>query len=588
MKTIYICMETGCVAKGSNKVFQALEAGIKKNRLQVEIKPTGCQGLCQEGPLLQIMPDDITYTRVKPEDVNEIITETLQNDRLIGRLLHLDKQKKEKLKNKSDWSFYQKQKGIILPLMAKLNKHSLQDYLDIGGYEALRKTLKHKPEEIVDEVLQSGLRGRGGGGFPTGKKWLSVAKQTNFPKYIICNGDEGDPGAFMDRSTMEGLPHLVLEGMIIGAYAIGAKTGYIYVRDEYPTAVENLKLAIKKAKEANFLGKNILDSGFDFDIIIKRGAGAFVCGESSALMRSIEGKIGEPTEKYVHASEKGLFGKPTVLNNVETLANIPYIITNGATKYKKLGTEKSPGTKIFSLVGKVVNTGLIEVEMGTTLKEIIYDIGGGIANNRKLKAVQTGGPSGGCIKAENIDAPIDFDSLSALGSIMGSGGMIIMDDTTCMVEIARYFINFLMEESCGKCTPCREGLLQTNKILERITQGKGKLADLETLRMLCDYIKDSALCGLGKSAVNPVLSTLNNFEDEFYEHIVNKRCPAGVCKTLTHFFINNETCIACGLCMKNCPVNAITLNNKKYLIDHEVCIKCGICRDNCPVNAITT
>ncbi len=588
MKTIYICMETGCVAKGSNKVFQALEKGIKKNNLQVEIKPTGCQGLCQEGPLLQIMPDNITYIRVKPEDVSEIITETLQNDRIIERLLHLDKQKKEKLKNKSDWSFYQKQKGIILPMMAKINKHSLQDYLDIGGYQALRKTLKHKPEEIVDEVLQSGLRGRGGAGFPTGKKWHAVAKQTNFPKYIVCNGDEGDPGAFMDRSIMEGLPHLVLEGMIIGAYAIGAKKGYIYVREEYPTAVENLKLAINKAKKANFLGKNILDSGFDFDIIIKRGAGAFVCGESSALMRSIEGKIGEPTEKYIHASEKGLFGQPTVLNNVETFANIPYIITHGATKYKKLGTEKSPGTKIFSLVGNVVNTGLIEVEMGTTLREIIYDIGGGIANNRKLKAVQTGGPSGGCIKAENIDTPIDFDSLSALGSIMGSGGMIIMDDTTCMVEIARYFINFLMEESCGKCTPCREGLLQINKILERITQGNGKLADLETLRMLCDYIKDSALCGLGKSAVNPVLSTLNNFEDEYCDHIINKRCPAGVCKTLTHFFINQETCIACGVCMKNCPVNAITLNNKNYLIEQEVCIKCGICRDNCPVNAITT
>lgn len=392
----------------------------------------------------------------------------------------------------------------------------------------------------------------------------------------------------MDRSIMEGLPHLVIEGMIIGAYAIGAKTGYIYVREEYPTAVENLQMAIEKAKEHNLLGNDILRSGFDFDIHIKRGAGAFVCGESSALMRSIEGKIGEPTEKYIHASEKGLWGKPTVLNNVETFSNIPYIISNGAEEYKKLGTEKSPGTKIFSLVGKVINTGLIEVEMGTTLREIIYEIGEGIPKNRQLKAVQTGGPSGGCIKAEDIDTPIDFDSLSALGSIMGSGGMIVMDDTTCMVEIARYFIKFLMEESCGKCTPCREGLLQINRILENITEGKGSIKDIETLRKLCSYIKDSALCGLGKSAVNPVLSALNNFEDEFVEHIINKRCPAGVCKALTLFTINHEKCISCGICMKNCPVEAIKLENDDYIILENKCVKCGICRNNCPVNAITT
>lgn len=588
MKTIYICMETGCVAKGSDKIFNALESGIKKHNLPVTIKPTGCQGLCQEGPLLQIMPDNISYIRVTPEDVDEIITETLMNNRIINRLLHLDKQKKEKLVHKDEWSFYKNQRGIILPLMSKINKHSLEDYLEIGGYDALKKALQQTPEAIVDEVLQSGLRGRGGGGFPTGRKWSSVARQSSTPHYIVCNGDEGDPGAFMDRSIMEGLPHLVLEGMIIGAYGIGAHTGYIYVREEYPTAVENLQLAISKAKEANLLGNDILGSGFDLEIIIKRGAGAFVCGESSALMHSIEGKIGEPTEKYIHASERGLFGKPTVLNNVETFATIPYIIQNGASAFKQLGTEKSPGTKIFSLVGKVENTGLIEVEMGTTLREIIYNIGDGIAKKRKLKAVQTGGPSGGCITAENIDTPTDFDSLAKLGSIMGSGGMIVMDDTTCMVEIARYFTEFLMEESCGKCTPCREGLLQIHTILTNITQGNATLQDLDTLRMLCDYIKDSALCGLGKSAVNPVLSTLDNFGDEYREHIINKRCPAGVCKALTTFTIDQTICISCGLCKKNCPADTISVDNKKYHINQDACIKCGICRDSCPVNAISS
>lgn len=588
MKTIYICLETGCIAKGSQKVFDNLKAIADEKKIVVKIKPTGCQGLCQEGPLVHIEPDNITYIKVKPDDAMEIMDKTIINGEVIEQLLHHEQSTGSKQISKEDWAFYKKQQRIILENIGNIDKHSLKDYLDIGGYQALSKALGKKPQAIIEEVKKSGLRGRGGGGFSTGRKWSSVAQTEIFPKYIICNGDEGDPGAFMDRSIMEGLPHLVLEGMIIGAYAVGAKEGYIYVREEYPTAVENLNRAIIAAKENNYLGTNILNSGFDLDIHIKRGAGAFVCGESSALMRSVEGKIGEPTEKYIHASEKGLFNKPTVLNNVETYANIPWIINNGSKAYTDMGTEKSSGTKIFSLVGKVKNTGLIEVEMGTTLREIIYDIGGGIKNNRALKAVQTGGPSGGCIKADRIDTPIDFDSLSALGSIMGSGGMIVMDDTTCMVEIARYFIAFLMEESCGKCTPCREGLIQVNRILEEITKGKGKLEDLDTLRMLCEYIKDSALCGLGKSAVNPVISTLDNFEDEYREHILNKRCRAGVCRALTTFTIHNSICKKCGLCMQRCPVNAITKKDNKFKINPERCTRCGICREICPVNAISS
>ncbi len=586
MKTIYICLETGCVAKGSQKVYEKLKAIASDQNIQVKIKPTGCQGLCQEGPLVHIEPDNISYTKVKPDDAMDIINQTIIEGKPVERLLHFESSAGKKLESKNEWDFYRKQHRLVLKEIGNVDKHSMDDYIEIGGYTALSRALTMKPQQILDEIKISGLRGRGGGGFSTGRKWSSVAKTDIYPKYIICNGDEGDPGAFMDRSIMEGLPHLVLEGMIIGAYAVGAKEGYIYVREEYPTAVENLLMAIEAAKKNGFLGTNILKSGFDLDIHIKKGAGAFVCGESSALMRSVEGKIGEPTEKYIHASEKGLFDKPTVLNNVETYANIPWIINNGSSKYKKLGTEKSPGTKVFSLVGKVKDTGLIEVEMGTTLREIIYDIGGGIKDNRPLKAVQTGGPSGGCIKAENIDTPIDFDSLSALGSIMGSGGRIVMDDTTCMVEIARYFIAFLMEESCGKCTPCREGLIQVNRILEKITCGNGKLDDISTLRMLCDYIKDSALCGLGKSAVNPVLSTLDNFEDEYVEHIVNKRCRAGVCKNLTTFVIDNSICRKCGLCMKKCPVHAIKFEDDTYKIDSDICTRCGICRDICPTNAI--
>ena len=586
MKTIFVCLETGCIAKGSKEVFSELEKQIKARKIEVVLKPTGCMGLCQEGPLVHIMPDDITYTKVRKEDVSDIIEITIINNQPVERLIHLDKQLKKKVASKTNWSFFKKQTPLVLKKMGLIDKHSIEDYIETGGYQSLKKALEMQPIAIVNEVLNSGLRGRGGGGFPTGRKWLSVANQDNYPKYIICNGDEGDPGAFMDRSIMEGLPHQVIEGMIIAGYAVGANTGYIYVREEYPSAVNNLKYAIEKAKANNLLGNDIAGSGFDFEIFIKRGAGAFVCGESSALIKSVEGKIGEPCEKYIHAAEKGLFNKPTILNNVETFANIPYIISDGAESFKKMGTEKSPGTKIFSLVGKVVNTGLIEVEMGTTLREIIYDIGGGIPKNRKLKAVQTGGPSGGCIKADNIDTAIDFDSLSALGSIMGSGGMIVMDDTTCMVEIARYFINFLMEESCGKCTPCREGLIHVNNILTRITLGEGKLSDIADLKMLCEYIKDSALCGLGKSAVNPVLSTLNNFEDEYIEHIINHRCPAGICKKLTTFSIDQEICRNCGLCMQKCPFNAINLIDNQYYIDELICTKCGICRSVCPANAI--
>lgn len=586
MKTIYICLETGCIAKGSQQIYDNMLKIAKDQNLDIEIKPTGCQGLCQEGPLVHIEPDNITYTKVKPDDAQDIIIQTIMKNKSVERLLHYDRLEQKKLRSKKDWSFYNRQKKIVLENIGSIDKHSLNDYLAIGGYQALAKALALEPDQIIDEIKKSGLRGRGGGGFATGRKWASVAETESDQKYIICNGDEGDPGAFMDRSIMEGLPHRVLEGIIIGAYAVGANEGYIYVRDEYPTAVENLHRAIAAAKKNNYLGTNILSSGFNLEIYIKRGAGAFVCGESSALMRSVEGKIGEPTEKYIHASEKGLFNQPTVLNNVETFANIPWIINYGYKAFNKIGTNKSPGTKIFSLVGNVNNTGLIEVEMGTTLREIIFNIGGGIPQGRALKAVQTGGPSGGCIKASNIDTPIDFDSLSSLGSIMGSGGMIVMDDTTCMVEIARYFIAFLMEESCGKCTPCREGLIQVNRILENITQGKGKLEDLDTLRMLCDYIKDSALCGLGKSAINPVLSTLNNFEDEYKEHIIEKRCRAGICKSLTTFTIDKTLCRKCGLCMQRCPVNAIIKEDDLFIINPNKCTRCGICRGICPVKAI--
>ena len=580
-KLFLLCGDIGCSGNGSQKIYD------KFQELQedwFEVRFTGCQGFCAVGPVLEVQPGKIFYQHVKTSDVTEIL-ESTKNDEIVERLLYKHPETKQSCVNVGEVPFYQKQKKIVLRTNGQVRPESIDDYIALGGYDGLRKALTMQPENIVEEVVQSGLRGRGGGGFLTGRKWKSVSHADTEIKYIICNGDEGDPGAFMDRSLMQGTPHTVLEGMIIGAYAIGAHQGFIYVRDEYPMAVKNLQKGIEDARAKGFLGNNVLDSGFDFEITIKRGAGAFVCGESSALMRSIEGKIGEPNEKYIHASERGLWGKPTVLNNVETFANIPYIILNGAENYRKLGTDGSPGTKVFCLVGKVRNAGLIEVEMGTTLRQVIFDIGGGIVKDRPFKAVQTGGPSGGCIPAQYLDTRIDFDSLTELGSMMGSGGMIVMDDCDCMVEVARYFTKFLVEESCGKCAPCREGLIHINRILERITLGKGKPDDLEKLEELGEYIATSSLCGLGKSAPNPLLSTIRYFKEEYREHIENKHCPAGVCKPLTRFEIAQEKCTKCGACSRVCPVEAISQNGN-FSINQEKCIQCGECRAVCNFNAI--
>lgn len=582
MKTLFLlCGDIGCLGYGSQEVYETF---LKLQEDWFEVRFTGCQGFCAVGPVLQVQPGNIFYQKVKPSDVKDII-EAAKQDRLIERLLYKIPETQKTCVKVHEVPFYAKQKKIVLQTNGQVTPECLDDYIALGGYDGLKKALTMKPGELIAEIIQSGLRGRGGGGFPTGRKWKSVFDAKETPKYIICNGDEGDPGAFMDRSVMQGTPHVVLEGMIIGAYAIGAHQGYIYVRDEYPMAVKNLQKGIEAARVKGFLGENILDSGFNFDMTIKRGAGAFVCGESSALMRSIEGKIGEPNEKYVHASERGVWGKPTVLNNVETFANVPYIILNGAKNFRKMGTEGSPGTKVFSLVGKVKNAGLIEVEMGITLREIIFDIGGGMIANRPFKAVQTGGPSGGCIPAEYLDTSIDFDSLTALGSMMGSGGMIVMDDWDCMVEVARYFTKFLIEESCGKCTPCREGLIHVHKILERIVTGAGKQEDIEKLHALGDYIANSSLCGLGKTAPNPLLSTLRYFKDEYLEHIKNNRCPAGVCKALTTFEIDQEACTKCGACFRACPVSAIEQNDG-YIIIQEKCITCGECRAVCQFDAV--
>ncbi|PIE32091.1 NADH-quinone oxidoreductase subunit J/K [candidate division KSB3 bacterium] len=582
MKTILlVCGDIGCSGYGSQAIFERFQ---ELQEDWFEIRLTGCQGFCAVGPVLEVRPGNIFYQHVQVEDVEEIL-EASKKGRIVSRLLYRDPETKQPVQRVSDVPFYRKQKKIVLRTNGQVAPDNITHYLEFGGYEAWKKALTMSPESLVELVERSGLRGRGGGGFATGRKWRSVFKTQADQKYIICNGDEGDPGAFMDRSLMQGTPHAILEGIMIGAYAIGANQGYIYVRDEYPMAVKNLQHALEDARKLGFLGTNILDLGFDFDITIKRGAGAFVCGESSALMRSIEGKIGEPNEKYIHASEHGLWGKPTVLNNVETFANIPYIILEGAEAFRQLGTKGSPGTKVFCLVGKIQNAGLIEVEMGTTLREIIFNIGGGIPRKRSFKAVQTGGPSGGCIPADYLDTPIDFDSLNELGSMMGSGGMIIMDNCDCMVEVARYFTKFLIEESCGRCTPCREGLVQVFHILEKITHGSGAIEDIARLEELGEYIASSSLCGLGKSAPNPLLSTIRYFRDEYLEHIQHTRCPAGVCKALTTFTIDRNACVDCGACFRVCPVNAISQDGGHHILQ-ETCIRCGECQTTCHFNAI--
>ncbi|PIU56297.1 MAG: NADH-quinone oxidoreductase subunit F [Chloroflexi bacterium CG07_land_8_20_14_0_80_45_17] len=572
-------------ARGSEEVIAAFEKEIKSQGLEeeIDIKITGCLGFCQREPIVLIHPEEICYLEVKPEDAAEIV-QSVKEKKIIERLLYTDPKTGEKIKHDSDIPFYKSQQRNILGSNKWIDSRSIEDYLYIGGYSALSKALSQMtPDQVLEEIKKANLRGRGGGGFPTGRKWEETKNAPGEPKYVIVNCDEGDPGAYMDRSLMEGNPHSVIEGLIIGAYAIGSHEGFVYVRQEYPLAVENLNIALKQAEEYGFLGENILNSGFDFRIKVHRGAGAFVSGESSALMTAIEGKVGEPRMKYVHMSQRGYKEKPSCLNNVETWATVPFIINKGSDWFNSIGTEGSKGTKIFSLVGKVNNTGLVEVPMGMTLRQIIYDIGGGIPKGRKFKGVQTGGPSGGIIPEQYLDTPIDFDELTQIGSMMGSGGMIVMDEDTCMVDMARYFINFCCEESCGKCIPCREGLRMLLEILTDVCEGKGKEEELQTLEDIAEVMKDASLCALGTTAANPVLTTLRYFRDEYEAHIKDKRCPAKVCKNLITYYIDPEKCQACMICLRNCPTGAIQGGkNLVHWIEQDKCIKCGICYQVCP------
>jgi len=587
---ITVCGGTGCNATGCKGVAGMLREGLRSRELEgrVDLSVTGCHGFCECGPIVIVYPQGIFYQRVTPEDVDEIITETVEKGKPVERLLYRDPVTGEKKMHETDIPFYQKQMRLTIGNNTAIDPASISDYLATGGYSALAKALYGMaPEAVIEEIKRSGLRGRGGGGFPTGVKWESTRNAPGDIKYVICNADEGDPGAYMDRSILEGNPHSVLEGMIIGAYAIGSHEGYVYVRNEYPLAVVNTATAIQQARELGLLGEDILGSGFSFDIRINRGGGAFVCGESTALMASLEGKPGEPRAKYIHTSEKGLWDMPSNLNNVETWANVPLIINRGSQWYSRIGTESSKGTKVFSLVGKINNTGLVEVPMGITLREIIFDIGGGIPGDRRFKAVQTGGPSGGCIPEALIDLPVDYERLAEVGSMMGSGGMIVMDEGTCMVDIARYFTSFLQEESCGKCVPCREGLFRLGEILTDITQGRGRMEDLPLIEDLSEMLKDASLCGLGTTAANPVISTLNYFRDEYVAHIRDGKCPAGVCRELIAFRIDPEKCTGCGVCMKNCPSGAITGERKQiHVLSTERCTRCGICYDSCRFDAV--
>lgn len=587
---ILVCCGTGCIANGAYEVARALEEEIVAQGanalVELKVCRTGCSGECEQGPLVRLMPRDTMYYKVKPADVPDIIA-SLEGDP-VEKLLYRDEQGKRH-EHQADNPFYGLQHKVVLKDVGIIDPLSLDEYLAAGGYEGLKKALAMTPDEIITEVEKSGLRGKGGAGFPTGRKWRSAAGYDATPKYIVCNGDEGDPGAFMDGSTMEGSPHAVIEGMIIGALAIGAETGVLYIRDEYALAREHIQHAIDDAYAAGILGEHIMGANHKLDLSIVRGGGAFVCGESTALMNSIEGKVGEPRPKYIRSVQSGLFEKPTVLNNVESLASIPTILAQGGKAYAQLGTEKSKGTKVFAMVGKVKHTGLVEVPMGTTLRTLIYDIGGGIINDRPFKAIQTGGPSGGCIPESLLDLPVDFDTLTEYGAMMGSGGMIVMDDRSCMVEVARYYIDFLCEESCGKCTPCREGLRQMRSILNEICEGRGKEGDIELLEEIGHMMQDASLCALGRTAANPVLTTIKFFRDEYEAHIRAHRCPAGVCAALTRFVVDPQKCVGCGLCAKACPADAISGERKQpHAIDPSACIACGSCREACHVDAVLT
>lgn len=588
---VLVCGGTGCTSSGSPKIMEALHNEIKKQGLEEEVAvvETGCHGLCALGPIMIVYPDATFYSMVQPGDIPEIVSEHLLKGRVVTRLLYQETVSPAGgIKALRDTDFYKKQHRIALRNCGVINPENIEEYIGTGGYQALGKVLTEMtPDDVIQTLLDAGLRGRGGAGFPTGLKWKLCKQNDADQKYVCCNADEGDPGAFMDRSVLEGDPHALLEAMAIAGYAIGSNQGYVYVRAEYPIAVDRLNIAIQQAREMELLGKNIFGTGFDFDVDIRLGAGAFVCGEETALMTSIEGKRGEPRPRPPFPAQKGLFGKPSILNNVETYANIPQIILNGPEWFASMGTEKSKGTKVFALGGKIRNTGLVEIPMGTTLREVIEEIGGGIPDGKKFKAAQTGGPSGGCIPAEHFDIPIDYDNLISIGSMMGSGGLIVMDEDSCMVDIAKFFLEFTVDESCGKCTPCRIGTRRMLEILDKITEGNATMEDLDKLEELAAYIKDNALCGLGQTAPNPVLSTLRYFRDEYVAHIIDKKCPAGVCKALLRFEVVADKCRGCTVCARNCPTGAISGSVKQpHSIDQSKCVKCGVCMDVCKFKAI--